>query len=123
MFAYDDLYSDDNSGLEDARIVSISPLFNDKNTLEFNLGPDKRFLKFSATKLEFSVEIPSNYVLDNDVFAKLVENTEICINHESITRKSSQLDNSVTSAMLNKVSYDDSFLNTSLKTHGIFESK
>ena len=32
MFAYDDIYSDKNSGLEDARIVSISPLFNDKMT-------------------------------------------------------------------------------------------
>ena len=30
MFAYDDLYSDDNGGMEDTRIVSISPLFNDK---------------------------------------------------------------------------------------------
>ena len=30
MFAYDDLYSDKISGIEDARIVSISPLFNDK---------------------------------------------------------------------------------------------
>ena len=123
MFAYDDLYNDKISGMEDARIVSISPLFNDKNTLEFNLGPDKRFLKLSATKISFSVEIPGNYTLDNDVFAKLVENTEIIVNHESITRKSSQLDNSVTSAVLNKVSYDDSFLNTSLRTHGIFEAK
>ena len=32
MFAYEDLYSEKTSGLEDARIVSISPLFNDKNT-------------------------------------------------------------------------------------------
>ena len=86
------------------------------------MGPDKRFLKLSATKVTFSIEIPANYVLDNDVFAKLIENTEIVINHESITRKSSQLDNSVTSAILNKVSYDDSFLNTSCKTHGIFEA-
>ena len=30
MFAYDDLYSDAISGIEDARIVAISPLFNDK---------------------------------------------------------------------------------------------
>ena len=87
------------------------------------MGPDKRFLKLSASKIAFSIEIPANYVVDNDVFAKLVENTEIVINHESITRKSSQLDNSITSAVLNKISYDDSFLNTSLRTHGIFEAK
>ena len=93
------------------------------DTLEFNLGPDKRFLKLAETKVAFSLEIPSNYLLDNDVFAKLVENTEIIINHESITRKSSQLDNCVTSSVLNKISYDDSFLNTSLKTHGIYTAK
>ena len=91
--------------------------------MEFNLGPDKRYLKLAETKVAFSLEIPSNYLPDNDVFAKLVENTEIIINHESITRKSSQLDNCVTSAVLNKISYDDSFINTSLKTHGIFQAK
>lgn len=91
--------------------------------MEFNLGPDKRFLKLSETRVAFSIELPANYIPDNDVFAKLIENTEIIINHESITRKSSQLDNSVTSSVLNKVSYDDSFLNTSLKTHGIFQAK
>ena len=94
-----------------------------KDTLEFNLGPDKRFLKLSETRLAFSVEIPANYVFDNDVFAKLVENTEIIINHESITRKSSHLDNCVTNSVLNKINYDDSLLNTSLKTHGIFMAR
>ena len=94
-----------------------------KDTLEFNLGPDKRFLKLSETRVAFSVEIPSNYVFDNDVFAKLVENTEIIINHESITRKSSHLDNCVTNSVLNKINYDDSLLNTSLKTHGIFMAR
>ena len=91
--------------------------------MEFNLGPDKRFLKLSETRVKFTVEIPANYLFDNDVFAKLVEHTEIVISYESITRKSSQLDNSVTSSVLNKVSYDDSLLNTSLQTYGIFEAK
>ena len=93
------------------------------DTLEFNLGPDKRFLKLYDTKVEFSIEIPKNYYFDNDVFAKLVENTEIVINHESITRKSSQLDNSVTSSIINKISFDDSLLETALDTHGIFDAR
>lgn len=101
----------------------LSHFQSNKDTLEFNLGPDKRFLKLSETRIIFSVEIPANYLLDNDVFAKLVENTEINVAFESITRKSSQLDNCVTSSILNKVSYDDSFLNTSLKTHGIWAAK
>ena len=91
--------------------------------MEFNLGPDKRFLKLSETKIAFSIELPANYVPDNDVFAKLVENTEIVINHESITRKSSHLDNSVTSSIINRISFDDSLLNTSLETHGIFDAR
>ena len=87
------------------------------------MGPDKRYLKLFDTKIEFTVEIPANYYFDNDVFAKLVENTELVINHESITRKSSQLDNSVTSAIINKISFDDSLLSSSLDTHGIFDAR
>ena len=93
------------------------------DTLELNLRPDKRYLKLSETKVAFSIELPQNYAPDNDVFGKLIENTEIIINHESITRKSSPLDNSLTSSIITKISYDESLLNTSLATHGIFNAR
>ena len=96
-------------------------LFTD--TLEFNLGPDKRYLKLCETRLAFSIEIPANYTLDNDVFAKMIETTEIVINHESISRKSTPLDNSLTSAIFNKINMETGLLNTSLSTHGIFSSR
>ena len=94
-----------------------------KDTLEFNLGPDKRFLKLCETRLAFTVEIPENYYLDNDVFSKMVETTEIIVCHESITRKSTPLDNAVTSAIFNKLNMETGLLNSSLATHGIFSSR
>ena len=91
--------------------------------MEFSLGPDKRFLKLSETRLAFTVEIPTNYVLDNDVFAKMVETTEVIVNHENITGKSTPLDNSITSAVLNQLTLEAGLLNTSLSTHGIFAAR
>ena len=87
------------------------------------MGPDKRFLKLCDTRLAFSIEIPNNYILDNDVFAKMIETTEIVVNHESITRKSTPLDNSVTNAIFNKLTLEAGLLNTSLATHGIFSAR
>ena len=87
------------------------------------MGPDKRYLKLCETRMAFSIEIPANYTLDNDVFSKLVETTEIIVCHESITRKSTPLDNAVTSAVFNKLNMETGTLNTSLLTHGIFSSR
>ena len=94
-----------------------------KDTLEFNLGPDKRFLKLCETRVAFSIEIPANYTLDNDVFAKMIETTEIVANHDSITSKSTPLDNSITSAIFNKINMETGLLNTSLSTHGIYSAR
>ena len=87
------------------------------------MGPDKRYLKLCETRIAFSIEIPENYVLDNDVFGKMVETTEIIINHESITRKSTPLDNSITNAVFNKLTMESGLLNTSLSTHGIYSAR
>lgn len=87
------------------------------------MGPDKRFLKLCETRLAFSIEIPDNYYLDNDVFAKMVETTQIIVNHDDITRKSTPLDNSVTSAIFNKLNMEAGLLNTCLGTHGVFSSR
>ena len=55
--------------------------------------------------------------------AKMIETTEIIINHESITRKSTPLDNSVTSTIFNKLNMEAGLLNTSLATHGVFSNR
>ncbi len=71
--------------------------------------------------MEFRIELPENYILDNDVGAKLFENLEIAINHETITHKSSDLDYCVTSYVLNKVTYDDSYVASTMDINGVFD--
>ncbi len=85
------------------------------------LGRDKRFLKLSETCLEFRIELPENYIPDNDVCAKLFENMDITVNHESISHKSSDLDYSITSYALNKVTYDDSYVASTMDINGVFD--
>ena len=65
-------------------IIFLKSLFslNNKNSLEFQLGRDKRFLKLADTYLTLDLEIPDNYWPDNDVFQKLFENVEISIAYE-----------------------------------------
>ena len=89
--------------------------------MEFSLGRDKRFLKLSETQLSLQLEIPANYWLDNDAVAKLFENVEINIAHETITHKSSAVDYLMSNYFFNKVTFDDSFIATTMDTNGIFD--
>ena len=123
MFNFIDGFGKGDRGVEDARIQSVPPLFNSRNILEWNLPPDKRFLQFSKTRVVFHIDVPSNYVLDNDVFAKLIENTEINLSYETITHKSSALDNPVSNFMLNKATYDESYVRTSMSVNGWFDAR
>ena len=118
-------YNDENDyeGVEDAKIQKVPPLFNDRNVLEWQLPPDKRYLKFADTQVKYIIEIPENYSLDNDVFGKLVENIEINISHESITHKSSSVDHAVTSFVLKKVNFDESYMASSMSINGYFDPK
>ena len=91
------------------------------HNIEWVLGRDKRYLKLSETCFEFRIELPENYVPDNDVCSKLFENLEISVNHETITHKSCDLDYSVTSYVLNKVTYDDSYVASTMDINGLFD--
>ena len=51
----------DNDGILGAKIINHQPLFNDRNTVEFSIGKDKRFIKLSETDLSLQIEIPDNY--------------------------------------------------------------
>jgi hypothetical protein len=105
MFSFSNTDDKDFSGLIDAKIQKLPPVFNTNNILEWSLNKDKRYLKLADSYVKFSIEIPENYALDNDVFAKLVMNIELIINHENITFKSSPVDNAVSSFLLNKATY------------------
>ena len=123
MFSFIDGFEQETKGVEDAKIQSIPPLFNSRNILEWNLPPDKRFFNFSKTKVRFYIDVPSNYTVDNDLFSKLNENIEIVLSHETITHKSSSIDNPVTNFMLHKATYDESYVRTTMTTSGWYDSK
>ena len=74
MISYAANYPDDAEGIAGAKIINHQPLFNDRNTVEFAIGRDKRFIKLSETELNLQIEIPDNYYPDNDVTSKLFEN-------------------------------------------------
>ena len=122
MISYAANYPDDIEGIAGAKIINHQPLFNDRNTVEFAIGRDKRFIKLSETELNLQIEIPDNYYPDNDVTSKLFENLELIINHEGITHKSSALDYSITNYLFLKTTFDDTFLKLSMDTQGVFDS-
>ena len=123
MFSFLDKFEQDESGVRDAKIQSIPPLFNSRNILEFTLAPDKRFLCFSKTWLRFYIDVPENYTVDNDMCSKLFENIEISVNHEVITHKSSSIDYPITNFLLHKATYDESYAKTTMVPNGWFDSK
>ena len=121
MFSFSENFTNDLEGIQGSKIVQFSPIFNSKNSLIFNLGGDKRFLKLSETSLSIIIDVPGNYILDNDAANKLFEAVEISVNHEIITNKSTALDCAVTSYMLNKVTYDDSYVASTFDINSIFD--
>ena len=85
------------------------------------MGRDKRFLKLSETQLSLQLEIPQNYLFDNDAVSKLFENLELNISHENITHKSSSVDYAVSNYFFTKVTYDDSYCSSTMDTNAIFD--
>ena len=105
MFSFSYADKKDSNGHMNAKIQKLPPIFNTDNILEWSLNKDKRYLKLADSFVKFSIEIPENYVFDNDVFSKLVMNIELILNHENITFKSSPVDNAMSSFLLNKATY------------------
>lgn len=93
------------------------------DSLEFMLQKDgKRFLKLADTKVSFSVELPGNYVPENQFGHKLFESLELSINHEQVSRKSTAMDYAVSEYFFQKVMYDDSFILSSMDVSGTFDN-
>ena len=64
MFSFSNNFVNDDKGIEGAKIVKMTSLFNNRNSVEFSFGPDKRCIKLSESQLSFAVELPSNYLPD-----------------------------------------------------------
>jgi len=89
--------------------------------LDFSFGPDKRYLKLGETQLSLQIDIPENYWPDNDIVAKLFENLDVSLNHEVVTHKSTSLDYAVSNRFWNKVTFDDSYVASTMDSNGIFD--
>ena len=74
MFSFTKTNQNDVLGYRDAKMVYVQPVSNTKNGLEFLLTPQKRYIKLADSVLAFSVELPNNYMPDNDFCNKLFEN-------------------------------------------------
>ena len=74
MFSFSKTFSNDALGYRDSKMLYAQPISNTKNGLEFLLSPQKRYLKLADSVLAFSVELPDNYMPDNDFCNKLFEN-------------------------------------------------
>ena len=84
---------------------------------------DKRYLKLCDTTVSFSVELPGNYIPDNNFGEKLFESLELTINHEQITRKSTALNYALSAGFFERVSYDDSYILASMDVNGTYDPK
>ena len=121
MFSFASNDQDESAGISESKILKVTPIFNTKNHLEFLLQKEKRFFKFMDTELQFYIDLPANYVPDNDIGAKLFENIDINLNWESISRKSTAHDYSLSSHFFCKANYDENFINSSYAANGIFD--
>ena len=89
--------------------------------MEYHLNGDKRFLKLSETQLKLQIEIPDNYLFDNDAVSKMIENVEITISHETVSRKSTAYDYAISNFFFNKLAFDDSYCSATMDTNGIWD--
>jgi hypothetical protein len=121
MFSFAKTDSDDSIGYRDCKILYSQPLSNTKNGLEFQLPPQKRCLKLADSALAFSIDLPDNYIPDNDFCNKLFENIVIDICQDTITKRGSELDNSISSFFINKTMYDENYMESTMATQGVYD--
>ena len=97
--------------------------YTSENVIQFFIPEDKRYLMLEDTLLTFQIEVPNEcYVVDNDFPAKLFENMEMTINYETITIKSSSADYPYDSFLYVKSNFDESYVFTTMKACGFFDS-
>ena len=92
------------------KYISVPSVFNNDTLLEFSLDPDKRCLVLGESYLQFYVELPANFVPDNNFGNKCFEYVDININFEDISYKSSSNDYDFASFILNKINKNPLYL-------------
>lgn len=121
MFSFTKVSSNDSVGYRDSKLLYIQPLSNTKNGLEFLLNTQKRYLKLSDSALAFSVDLPDNYIPDNDFCNKLFENIIIDVDQDTISKRGSEFDNTMSSLFLNKAMFDENYMESTMSTQGVYD--
>ena len=92
------------------RLAAIPCLFNNDSILEFSIEPDKRFLHLGKSFIEFYVELPEDFIPDNNFCNKLFDNFNLSINYEDCSYKCSQNDLDLTSQISDLIFRDPAYL-------------
>ena len=92
------------------KYISIPSVFNNETLLEFSIDPDKRCLILGESYLQFYVEIPENFIPDNNFGNKLFEYVDLNINFEDVSYKSSSNDYDYASYILNKINKNTKYM-------------
>ena len=102
------------------RIVPVPALFNNGNLLEFSIEPDKRSLVLGKSYLQFFVELPEDFVPDNNFGQKMFEYLDLNIQYEDCSFKCSKNDNDYTSHIYDKLFRNPGYLRK-LKFEGHYD--
>ncbi|CAG5111060.1 Oidioi.mRNA.OKI2018_I69.chr2.g5396.t1.cds [Oikopleura dioica] len=121
MFSFTKASSVDSMGYKECKVLHIQPLSNTKNGLEFLLTQQKRYLKLADSALAFSVDLPDNYVPDNDFCNKLFENIVLDIDQDTVSKRGSEFDNCMSSFFLNKSMFDENYMENTMATQGVYD--
>lgn len=121
MFSFAKHSKIDKRGYSDAKLLSVLPETNTHQNLEFRLPPQKRYLKLCDSSISFSIELPENYIPDNDFCNKLFENIEIEIFQDQVSKRGSEFDNSLSSFFLNKTMFDENYMESTMCLQGVYD--
>jgi len=93
------------------KMVTLPALFNNNNLLEYSIEPDKRFLVLGKCYLQFQLELPVEFVPDNNFGNKLFEYLDLNVQYEDCSFKCSTNDYDYTSHVADKIFRNPAYLN------------
>ena len=89
------------------KTISLPPLFNNANLLQFDIEPDKRCFRLRDSYLQFYVELEDDFVPDNNFCSKLFEYMDLNINYEDVSFKCSSNDYDFTTFVQQRINISD----------------
>ena len=110
--------------LENVKIVKVSPMYNNKNAIEFCIQPEpKGCLVFSDILVHVTYKIDAKYIVDQQALDKLFDSVEVQINKTPITSRSTTGEYYYSSFFVTKLSYNTENVASGMKNQGWFSNK